>query len=115
MILSNPRLMRGHTLIIPKRHVEKIGELSKEERDELISETIAIEEKLLTKASGVDLVQNYRPFIPENDLKVSHLHIHLRPRELKDEVYEKVQVNERGVFQPFTEEEIEEYKALLSD
>jgi len=32
VILSNPRLTEGHLLIIPKRHVEKISELNKEEK-----------------------------------------------------------------------------------
>ena len=32
VIFSNPRLMPGHLLIIPKRHVEKISELNKEEQ-----------------------------------------------------------------------------------
>jgi diadenosine tetraphosphate (Ap4A) HIT family hydrolase len=32
-VLSNPQLMSGHLLVIPKRHVEKLSELSKEERE----------------------------------------------------------------------------------
>ena len=114
-ILSDPRLMKGHVLVIPKRHTEKLSELSAEERGELMDEVISIEEKLLTKASGVDLVQNYRPFIPENDLKVDHLHMHLRPRELNDAIYEKVQIYERGIFTPLIEAEIQEYRSLLAD
>ncbi len=114
-ILSDPRLMKGHVLVIPKRHTEKLSELSAEERGELMDEVISIEERLLTKASGVDLVQNYRPFIPENDLKVDHLHMHLRPRELNDAIYEKVQIYERGIFAPLIEAEIQEYRSLLAD
>jgi len=107
--------MSGHVLVIPKRHVEKLSELSKEEREELLNETITIEEKLLTKVSGVDISQHYRPFIPENPLKVDHLHVHLRPRELNDELYEKVQIYEKTIFAPLTEEEIGEYKTLCAD
>ena len=114
-ILSDPRLMKGHVLVIPKRHVEKLSELSKEEREELFDETIKIEEKILTKSSGVDIAQHYRPFIPENPFKVDHLHIHIRPRELNDELYGKVQIFEKVVFSPLTEGEIGEYKTLLSD
>ncbi|HUC31239.1 MAG TPA: HIT family protein [Candidatus Paceibacterota bacterium] len=114
-ILSDPRLMEGHILVIPKRHVEKMSQLSREERDELLDETIKIEEKLLTKVSGIDIAQHYRPFIPENLLKVNHLHVHIRPRELNDELYSKVQIYEKSVFTPLTEEEITEFKSFLSD
>lgn len=38
IVLSNPRLMKGHMLIIPKRHVENITELSVEEKKELFDE-----------------------------------------------------------------------------
>jgi len=32
VVFSNPRLMPGHLLVIPKRHVEKISDLNKEEQ-----------------------------------------------------------------------------------
>jgi diadenosine tetraphosphate (Ap4A) HIT family hydrolase len=53
VVLSNPKLMRGHLLVIPKRHVEKLSELDKEERVELFEEIINIENKIIEKiASG---------------------------------------------------------------
>jgi histidine triad (HIT) family protein len=114
-ILSDPHLMKGHALVIPKRHVEKLSELSKDERDELMDEVVKIEEKLLTKAPGADISQHYRPFLPESPLKVNHLHMHIRPRELNDEFYEKVQVAEKDIFVPLTDEERLEYGELLKD
>lgn len=113
-VLSNPRLMIGHTLVIPKRHVEKLSELSKEEREAVFQEVMRVEEKLLANgAGGCDITQHYRPFIPENALKVNHLHFHVRPRELDDELYAKSQIFERDIFQHISDEEVVKYKQVL--
>ncbi|MFB6075592.1 MAG: HIT family protein [Candidatus Aenigmatarchaeota archaeon] len=47
VIFSNPRLMPGHLLVIPKRHVEKLAELNKEEKKEIFDVTIEFEERIL--------------------------------------------------------------------
>lgn len=114
--LSNPRLMPGHLLVIPKRHVEKLSELTQEERDELFDEAIRLQEKVLGNlAPGCDISQHYRPFIPNSKFKVSHLHLHVRPRSLDDELYQKVQVFEKDVFQEATLDEFDKYKELFVD
>src|SRR3989338_1723642 len=61
VIFSNPRLMPGHLLVIPKRHMEgKIKDLSKEERDEIFDLIAEFQSKILEKlASGCDIRQNY--------------------------------------------------------
>jgi histidine triad (HIT) family protein len=116
VVLSNPRLVPGHLLVIPKRHVEKFSELPEEERTELFSEAIKLEEIILEKfASGCDMSQHYRPFIKQNRLKVNHLHIHLRPRESEDELYQKVMKYERDVFTDVSKEEFEKYKHIFSE
>lgn len=112
-VLSDPRLMPGHLLVIPKRHVQKLSELTDGQRAELMNETILAEERLLTKFPGCDISQHFRPFIPDNPLKVSHLHMHVRPRSLDDELYLKVQKFERDVFAPTSAAEEEEYRWLL--
>ncbi len=112
-ILSDPRLMEGHTLVIPKRHVEKLSELSANERKELLDESIRVEEKLLTIFSGCDVTQHYRPFIAQSALKVDHLHIHVRPREFDDDFYKKVLVYEREVFTALQEEEFVKFAEVL--
>lgn len=89
IILSNPSLVGGHLLVIPKRHVEKLSELNKEEKKELFDEIEKFQEILLKKFSGCDIRQNCRPFIPQGRLKIDHLHFHLIPREFGDEIYEK--------------------------
>ena len=115
VIFSNPRLMPGHLLVIPKRHVEKLSELSKEEQQELFKTTIEFQEKILAKiASGCDIRINYRPFQKQDDLKVNHLHIHLQPRELFDELYQKCQIFERDVFEDLKLEELEKIHKILS-
>lgn len=111
-LLSNPRLVAGHCLVIPKRHVEKIGELIPEERREIFDVLILFEEKVLAHASGCDIRQNYRPFIPQNNIKVDHLHFHLIPREFEDEIYRKAQRFERGLFQPLGEAERKKFMEL---
>ena len=116
VILSNPRLMPGHLLVIPKRHVEKLNELTKEERDDLFDQVARLQEKIVqTIAAGCDICQHFRPFVPENPFKVSHLHVHLRPRSLNDELYEKVQIHEREIFRETDEADFEKYKKIFGD
>ena len=116
VILSNPRLMEGHLLVIPKRHVEKLSELNKEEKKELFDTVIKYQEKILSKiAKGCDVRQNYRPFQQEDGLKVNHLHIHLQPREFEDKLYQKCQIYEKGVFRVLDEEEISKIGDLLQN
>lgn len=106
VIFSNPRLMPGHLLVVPKRHVLRLSELNDVERKELFDVTISYQEKILKNiASGCDIKQHNRPFLPENDLKVDHLHIHLQPRELNDELYLKSHVHDREIFKPLTDSE----------
>ena len=109
IILSNPRLMKNHLLIIPKKHVEKLSELNSEEKKEIIEEVIKYQEKILSKiAKGCDIRINHRPFQKESSLKVHHLHIHLQPRELEDELYKKCQIHETKIFQELKQQDFEE-------
>src|SRR5690242_5427166 len=76
VVLSNPKLMQGHLLVIPKRHVERLAELTRDELQDIISLTIKIQELILKEiAPGCDICEHFRPFIPDNSFKVSHLHI----------------------------------------
>ncbi len=116
VIFSNPRLMPGHLLVIPKRHVERLSELNEAEKKELFETIIEFQEKILsTIASGCDIREHYRPFQQQDALKVNHIHFHLQPRELRDELYEKSQVFEKKIFQSLPSEELEELKKLLID
>ncbi len=108
VIFSNPRLMPGHLLVIPKRHVLSLSELTDVERGELFNVTIEYQEKILKHlASGCDIKQHNRPFLKENDLKVDHVHIHLQPRDFEDELYLKSGIYDREIFKPLLDAERE--------
>lgn len=118
VILSNPRLMVAHTLVIPKRHVATFPELSEEELTELFKAAIHFQEKLkkLHPYGGCDLSQHDRPFMPTTRLTIpGHLHIHLRPRFFKDRYYKKVLIRETRQFGKLTEEEENELLELLAE
>lgn len=116
VILSNPRLMPGHLLVIPNRHVKQLSELDTEERTALLETTLEFQEKILqTIAPGCDIRQHYRPFQKQDRLKVHHLHIHLLPRSLCDPLYEQCQKFEKDVFEDVSPEEQEEMIRKLSE
>jgi len=115
-VLSNPRLMKGHILAIPKRHVEKIGDLPREERDDLLSLVIELQEKLLENfCGGCDIRQNYRPFQNPSKFRVNHLHIHLYPRELEDDLYQRCQKYEAEIFEGLKDSEKDEIIEMLNN
>lgn len=115
-VLSNPRLMEGHLLVIPKQHIENFSELELSIRQELFEEAIKLQEIILEElAGGCDISQHYRPFVPQSKYKVNHLHIHVRSRTLNDELYEKVQKYESDVFTNVSEQEFEKYKKLFAE
>ena len=93
-ILSNPRKVPGHFLVVPKRHVEKPWELTDLERRDIFDLVDFISQKLIEAGlgDGVDVRQNYRPFLRQDTLKVDHVHFHVIPRALEDYIY---QVSER--------------------
>jgi ATP adenylyltransferase len=104
--LSNPRLVDGHLLVIPKRHVGRLSDLTEEERKEILDMTADFQDKILGRfSSGCDVRQNSRPFLPQSKLKVDHLHIHLLPREFEDELYKKSMIFETEMFKDLTDEE----------
>ena len=116
VILSNPRLVSGHILVVPKKHVEKLSELDDLERRDIVDLIIKYQEKILKKVSpGCDIRQNYRPFQKQDKLKVNHLHIHLQPRELFDELYEKCQIFEKEIFKELSKEEMEKFSKMLKE
>lgn len=112
-ILSNPRLMKGHTLIIPKRHVKRLTELNEAEKNELMETVIEFQEKILDEvAEGCDVRRHYRPFL-DDAITVAHLHIHLHPRHFADELWEESQQYHRDLFEDLSEDEKKEMKELL--
>ncbi|MFZ2188953.1 MAG: HIT family protein [Candidatus Moraniibacteriota bacterium] len=114
VIFSNPRLMPGHILVIPKRHIERISELDDEERTALMEMVAKWEEKIVSKISlGCDVRQNYRPFQKQSNLRVNHLHVHLQPRNYKDELFQKCQIHEIDIFKDLEVSELDKISELL--
>jgi len=112
--LSNPRLVAGHLLVVPKRHVEKASELTKEERQSIFDAVIALEEKVLNRfASGCDIKTHYRPFLKQGWVKIDHLHFHVQPREFEDELYQKSQKYEKGLWKELPEKERKKFTKLF--
>ncbi len=104
---SNPRLMPYHLLVIPKRHVAKLSELTLKEGNDLLKMVIRYQEIILKKvAKGCDIKQHYRPFLENSDLKQEHLHFHLQPRKLNDELYQRCQIFELEIFEFLNPDEV---------
>ncbi len=114
VMLSNPRLVVGHTLVIPKRHILNISELNTEELNEIYDLLVKFENIILKKiATGCDIRQNYRPFLKQDELKVDHVHFHLLPRTLEDDIFKKVQKSERELFHRMNEKDLTESNSLF--
>ncbi len=113
VFLADPKLVSGHLVIAPQRHVERMADLTDEERAELLAAVVEYEERIVNQvASGCDIRHHYRPY-QEDMMGTHHLHVDLLPREPYDELYDKVEINEHKVFQSLTRTEVNVYKELL--
>ena len=116
VIFSNPRIMPGHLLVIPKRHVTRLSEMTKEEKDELLELLIEFEEKILEKLSaGCDIRQNYKPYVQNSRTSVKHFHFHLYPRNLNDELHQVLEPVYKPLYRDLPDEEKEKLFKLLSE
>lgn len=114
--LSNPRLMPGHLLVIPKRHIEKISQLNNKEKQEIFDLLAEFQEKILKNiADGCDIRQNFRPFLRQNKVKIDHIHFHLQPRFFKDELYKNRQAGEKPLFKKLSIKEIRKITQLFKN
>ena len=116
VVLSNPRLMIGHALVIPNRHVEHPGELTEQELLAIFKDIDDVRSRLLASiATGVDVRQNYRPFLAQSKTKVEHVHFHVLPRTLEDDLYERSMKFEAGIFSALGKQETARMVKLFSD
>lgn len=112
--LTNPRMMPGHTLVIPQRHVKKLSELKKKERNEIMETLIKFEEKITKEiASGCDIRRHYHPYESKEGRHMEHLHIHLYPRSSGDEFNKKVEGHHQEVIDDLKDEEREKMMEKL--
>jgi ATP adenylyltransferase len=106
LFLSNPRKVEGHVLVTPKQHVEKPWEMGDEELIAVFSLIKIAQHKLIAEfGAGVDLKQNYRPFMKQGRVKVDHIHYHVYPRTNEDELYQQVERHETPLFVDLSEDE----------
>jgi diadenosine tetraphosphate (Ap4A) HIT family hydrolase len=116
ILLSNPRLMPGHFLTIPKRHVEDPRKLTGEELKDIFELIFFVENKILGKlGTGCDIRQNYRPFLKQGRVKIDHVHFHIMPRSFEDELYKMVMKHETDMFKDLAKGEHDKIAALLEE
>lgn len=115
LILSNPRKVPGHCLVIPKRHVEQPWQLTSEELSGIFALVWETEQKLIAAGlgDGVDVRQNYRPFMGDSKLKRSHAHFHVIPRALEDYIYQISEKYDTELFADLDTKEAAEVAKLL--
>ena len=114
VLLSNPRLSRGHLLVIPKRHVQLFSELTEDEIREMSAFLAAYQKKVVDKlATGTEIRQNYRPEKKDSRTHVNHFHFNLMPRSAGDELEQEVDSHRRLLYKELTEEEKSEITKLL--
>jgi len=115
LILSNPRKVPGHCLVVPKRHVEQPWDLTNEEMKDIFALVWETEQKLITAGlgDGVDVRQNYRPFMGDSKLKRSHVHFHLIPRALEDYIYQISEKYDTELFADLDPAEAKEVAKIL--
>jgi diadenosine tetraphosphate (Ap4A) HIT family hydrolase len=114
VIFSNKRLVPGHLLVVPRRHVLSPSDLNETERKEIFDTIIEYQEKIVPRiAAGCDVKLNYRPFLKQDDHKVDHIHFHLLPRNLFDELFERSDKYHTVIFKKLPDEELKTFLPLL--
>lgn len=115
LILSNPRKVPGHILVLPKRHIEEPWQLTSEELIDIFKLIFIAEEAILKGGlgTGVDIRQNYRPFKREDQLKKNHVLFHVIPRAKDDYIYTVSEKFEKDLFADLDDLERKEVEKLL--
>ncbi len=99
VVMSNPRKVPGHMLVIPKKHYLIPKELSQNEIIDIFNLIFKLEDRLIPELGiGCDIRQNYRPFQKQSNLKIDHIHFHVIPRSFKDYIYNTVEKFETDIF-----------------
>lgn len=114
VIFSNPRLMAGHLLVIPKRHVYQLTELNEEEKKEIFDLLVEFQAKIIEKLSaGCDIRLSFKPYVKNSKTHVSHMHFHLLPRGFQDELQDKAEKFKDPLYKELTERERDKLTNLL--
>lgn len=114
VVLSNPRKVPGHTLVLPKRHIEAPWQLTADELTDIFKLIFFVEQRFLGElGEGVDIRQNYRPFKKQDELKKNHVLFHVVPRSQDDYIYSVSEKFEKDLFANLDELERKEVEKLL--
>lgn len=115
MILSNPRKVPGHLLVLPKRHVEEPWALTDIELRDIFDLIFYAEQKIVGKlGDGIDIRQNYRPFKKHTtNFAANHVLFHVIPRAADDYIYSVSEKFERDLFAELDPLEAREVGKLL--
>ena len=114
VMLSDPRKVPGHILVMPKRHVIKPWDLTQQELKNVFELIFFIEQRIISKlGDGCDVRQNYRPFIKQSALKIDHVHFHVIPRSFQDYIYSVVEKHEADLFAELDDLESDAVTKLL--
>ncbi len=109
-IVSSPWIRSGHCLVIPRRHITNIAELIDPEAIEIYRELGRIG-SLVDAGFGNEVRQKYAPMTPDGEIKHSHLHFHVIPRNRGDGVFIQLPENSST---DFIKPSIDEIKACLA-
>jgi diadenosine tetraphosphate (Ap4A) HIT family hydrolase len=114
LVLSNPRKVPGHILVLPKRHIEEPWLLTAAELEDVFKLIFFAEQRVLGRlGDGVDIRQNYRPFKKQDRLKKNHVLFHVVPRAKDDYIYTSSEQFERDLFADLDDLERNEVEKLL--
>jgi histidine triad (HIT) family protein len=75
-------LSRGHTLVIPKRHYEKVQDMTDMDNTDLFNTVHKVISKV-DKLTGATLLAVHNG--KDSGQEIPHVHVHLIPRELSDQ------------------------------
>ncbi|MBC7581626.1 HIT domain-containing protein [Aeromicrobium sp.] len=113
-ILSDPHKVPGHILVMPKRHVQAPWDLQAEELQAIFELIFFIEQRFVGKlGEGIDIRQNYRPYMSQDKLKLNHLTFHLIPRSRDDYLYSISGKYEDGLYAELDDLEAKAVNDLL--
>ena len=116
VVLSDPHKVPGHLLVMPKRHVVQPWELTHEELSSIFDLIFEIEQKLIGKlGDGFDVRQSYRPFRPQDGLKLDHLLFHVLPRSDDDYIFKVAEQYESELYAELDDMERDAVIELLKD
>ncbi|AAR39360.1 NEQ519 [Nanoarchaeum equitans Kin4-M] len=103
-ILDIYPMAKGHTLVIPKKHVTRLKELSEEEAKKLFAGLKKVIEKIEKISPDYNIIINQGPKAGQ---EIDHLHIHIIPRTGEEKIFYNIR-------HKLTEEEAKEVLEKLN-